>query len=79
MNWLTSCEVYSIVWPPCRDGLTGTDLHGPGCDRDRQQKMIEAEEMLKAEDIAAAIHFALTRPRRAVVQSISVVPRNSQE
>lgn len=60
-------------------GLTGTDLHGPGCDRDRQEKMIEAEEMLKAEDIATAIHFALTRPRRAVVQSISVVPRNSEE
>lgn len=60
-------------------GLTGTDLHGPGCDRDRQQRMIEAEEMLRAEDIAAAIHFALTRPRRATVQSISVVPRNSSE
>lgn len=60
-------------------GLTGTDIHGSDCDRERQQKMIEAEEMLKAEDIAAAIHFALTQPRRAVVQSISVVPRNSEE
>lgn len=60
-------------------GLTGTDIHGSGCDRETQQRMIDADEMLKAEDIAAAIHFALTQPRRAVVQSISVVPRNSQE
>lgn len=60
-------------------GLTGTDIHGMDKDSGEQSKMIAEEKMLKAEDIAAAIHFALTQPRRAVVQSISVVPRNSTE
>jgi len=60
-------------------GLTGTDLHFPGKDSPEQKQWLADEKMLMAEDIAAAIHFALTQPRRVVVQSVSVVPRNNSE
>jgi 3-oxoacyl-[acyl-carrier protein] reductase len=60
-------------------GLTGTDLHFPGKDSPEHKQWIAEEKMLMAEDIAAAIHFALTQPNRAVVQQISVVPRNNSE
>ena len=41
--------------------------------------MINAEKMLRAEDIAVAVHFMLTQPRRAVVQQLSVTQRVSEE
>jgi NADP-dependent 3-hydroxy acid dehydrogenase YdfG len=60
-------------------GLTASDLHFPDKCPPEQRKLVGEDKMLKAEDIAAAIHFALTQPRRAVVQSISVVPLNNAE
>lgn len=60
-------------------GLTASDLHFPDKCPPEQRKLVSEEKMLKAEDIAAAIHFALTQPRRAVVQTVSVVPINSEE
>jgi NAD(P)-dependent dehydrogenase (short-subunit alcohol dehydrogenase family) len=60
-------------------GFTASDLHYPDKCPPEQRKLVSEEKMLKAEDIAAAIQFALTQPRRAVVQSVSVVPINSEE
>ncbi|HVF37733.1 MAG TPA: SDR family NAD(P)-dependent oxidoreductase [Sphingomicrobium sp.] len=60
-------------------GLTGTDIHGMDLTAERPTRMIADDEMLMPEDVAETIRFALTRPRRATIQSISIVPRNSQE
>lgn len=59
-------------------GKTASDLHFPDLCPPEQRLMVSEEKMLKAEDVAAAVHFALSQPRRAVVQSISVVPINTQ-
>ena len=59
-------------------GKTASDLHFPDICPPEQRALVGEQKMLKAEDVAAAIHFALTQPRRSVVQSISVVPINSE-
>jgi 3-oxoacyl-[acyl-carrier protein] reductase len=41
--------------------------------------MINQEKMLRAKDIAVAIHFLLTQPIRTVVQSLIMVPRVEDE
>jgi NADP-dependent 3-hydroxy acid dehydrogenase YdfG len=41
--------------------------------------MINAEQMLRAEDIAVAVHFMLTQPRRAVVQQLAMTTRIPEE
>ena len=41
--------------------------------------MINAEKMLRAEDIAVAVHFMPTQPRRAVVQQLAVTPRVTED
>lgn len=56
-------------------GFTGADFHYPDVPADEQRKLIEAEKMLRAEDIAAAVHFMLTQPRRAVVEQLAMLPR----
>ena len=53
-------------------GLTGADFQYPEIPADKQAEMINQDKMLRAEDIAVAVHFMLTQPRRAVVQQISV-------
>lgn len=60
-------------------GLTGADFHYPDIPADKQREMINAEKMLRAEDIAVAVHFMLTQPRRAVVQQLAVTQRVSDE
>ena len=60
-------------------GLTGSDLQYPGIPAEKQREMINAEKMLRAEDIAVAVHFMLTQPRRAVVQQLAVTQRVSEE
>jgi 3-oxoacyl-[acyl-carrier protein] reductase len=59
-------------------GLTGTDLHGPGCHPEEQRDLIHAQQMLRAEDIAASVHFMLTQPRRTAVSLMRVEPRLKQ-
>lgn len=59
--------------------LTGADFHYPKIPADEQAKKIIAEEMLRAEDIAVAVHFMLTQPRRSVIQEMVVVQRNTDE
>jgi len=56
-------------------GKTGSDMQTPDIPLEKQREMIEAEEMLRAEDIANAVRFMLTQPRRSVVQQITIAPR----
>ena len=56
-------------------GKTGADFQYPDYPPEKQREMIEAETMLRAEDIAVAVHFMLTQPRRAVVNQLSVTQR----
>ena len=60
-------------------GLTGADFQYPQIPAEKQREMINAEKMLRAEDIAVAVHFMLTQPRRAVVQQLAVTQRVSGE
>lgn len=59
----------SLVEP----GTVGSDMQEP--DDDEQKAMIAREEMLRAEDIAEAVAFILTRPHRADVVSLRIEPR----
>jgi NAD(P)-dependent dehydrogenase (short-subunit alcohol dehydrogenase family) len=61
----------SLVEP----GYTGADFHYPSVPPEKQRELIHAEKMLRAEDIAVAVHYLLTQPRRAVVQQLTIVER----
>jgi NADP-dependent 3-hydroxy acid dehydrogenase YdfG len=61
----------SLVEP----GKTGADFQYPDIRAETQREMIRAEAMLRAEDIAVAVQYLLTQPRRAVVQQIAIAPR----
>jgi len=56
-------------------GLTGADMQLPDIPPEKQREMIAEDKMLRAEDIAVAVHFILTQPRRAVVQQVTVTQR----
>ncbi|MCU6455275.1 SDR family oxidoreductase [Sphingomonas sp. A2-49] len=56
-------------------GKTGSDMQLPDIPTEQQCAMIEAETMLRAEDIAAGVRFVLTQPRRSVVQQLTLAPR----
>ncbi|MXO74712.1 SDR family NAD(P)-dependent oxidoreductase [Altererythrobacter aerius] len=58
---------------------TGADFHYPDIPADEQRELINAEEMLRAEDIAVGVHYMLTQPRRAVVQQLVITQRVSDE
>jgi NADP-dependent 3-hydroxy acid dehydrogenase YdfG len=60
-------------------GLTGADFQYPDIPADKQREMINDEKMLRAEDIAVAVHFMLTQPRRAVVMQLAMTERVSDE
>jgi NADP-dependent 3-hydroxy acid dehydrogenase YdfG len=59
--------------------LTGADFQYPDIPADKQREMINAEKMLRAEDIAVGVHFMLTQPRRAVVQQLVMTQRVAEE
>ena len=65
----------SLVEP----GLTQADFHYPDQDAEAQKEKVRKQVMLRSEDIAVAVHFALTQPRRSVVQQMTVVPRVNDE
>jgi NAD(P)-dependent dehydrogenase (short-subunit alcohol dehydrogenase family) len=60
-------------------GLTGSDMQLPDIQPDEQRDRIAEESMLRAEDIAVAVHFVLTQPNRTVIQQITVSPRVMSE
>jgi NADP-dependent 3-hydroxy acid dehydrogenase YdfG len=53
-------------------GAAGTDMQDP--TPETQDGLIDALEMLKAEDIAIAIIYALSQPKRADVVNIKIKP-----
>ena len=59
--------------------LTQSDMHYPDKDAEAQKQMVREDKMLRSEDIAVAVQYALTQPRRAVVQTVVVAPRISEE
>lgn len=60
-------------------GFTGADFQYPQFPPEKQRQLINEEKMLRAEDIAVAVHFMLTQPRRAVVNQLAVTQRVSGE
>ena len=54
-------------------GSVGTDMQE--CSLEEQRAAIARHEMLYAEDVAEAIHFALTRPARCDVLDLRIEPR----
>jgi NADP-dependent 3-hydroxy acid dehydrogenase YdfG len=58
-------------------GTVGSDLDGISADEQRRQ--IRRHEMLRAEDIAVAVHFVLTQPERTLISSMQVLPRMEED
>ncbi|UZK67931.1 SDR family NAD(P)-dependent oxidoreductase [Sphingomonas sp. M1-B02] len=54
---------------------TGADFQYESFTSEAQAEENRQETMLRAEDIAVGVHYALTQPRRAVVQQIVIAPR----
>ncbi|RZI76724.1 MAG: SDR family oxidoreductase [Pseudomonas sp.] len=65
----------SLVEP----GKTGADFQYPDIPAEKQREMINKDEMLRAEDIAVGVHYLLTQPRRAVVQQLTIAPRQQPQ
>lgn len=57
-------------------GKTGSNMQLPDIPVEKQRAAIREESMLRAEDIAVGVHFVLTQPRRAVVQQLTIAPRD---
>ncbi|EMD84211.1 SDR family oxidoreductase [Pacificimonas flava] len=60
-------------------GKTGADFQYSKFSAEEQAEQINKEWMLRAEDIAVAVHFVLTQPRRSVVQQVTVAPRTQED
>lgn len=56
-------------------GFTGADLQYPDFPPEKQRELIHKHQMLRAEDIAASVHFMLTQPRRTAVSLMRVETR----
>lgn len=56
-------------------GFTGADLQYPDYPPEKQRELINKDQMLRAEDIAASVHFMLTQPRRTAVSLMRVETR----
>jgi len=54
---------------------TGADFQYPNFTAEEQAEENRKETMLRAEDIAVAVHYVLTQPRRSVVQQVVIAPR----
>ena len=59
----------SVIQP----GSVDTDMQE--CNADEKREAVARDEMLHAEEIAEAIHFALTRSARADVVTLRIEPR----
>lgn len=65
----------SLVEP----GLTGSDMQYEDYSSEQQRDLIAKDQMLRAEDIAVAVHFVLTQPRRTNVSLVRVESRLKPE
>ncbi len=62
----------SLITP----ALTGSDFQ-PDMDEEEKRGKIRDEAMMRAEDVAVAVHYALTQPRRTVIQEVVLAQRNT--
>ena len=60
-------------------GKTGADMQYEDYSAEEQARMIEKEEMLRAEDIAVGVHYILAQPNRAIVQQLTIAPRQQPQ
>jgi 3-oxoacyl-[acyl-carrier protein] reductase len=58
-------------------GFTGADFQYPEFPAEKQRELIHEHRMLRAEDIAVAVHFMLTQPRRTAVSLMRVESRRN--
>lgn len=56
-------------------GFTGADFQYPDFPPAKQRELISKGKMLRAEDIAVAVHYMLRQPRRCAVSHIRVETR----
>lgn len=56
-------------------GKTGSNMQLPDIQPEEQREMIRAETALRAEDVAVAVHYMLSQPRRTVIQQLVITPR----
>ena len=56
-------------------GFTGADFQYPEFPPEKQRELINKHQMLRAEDIAVAVHFMLAQPRRTAVSLMRVETR----
>lgn len=56
-------------------GFTGADFQYPEFPPEKQRELIGKHQMLRAEDIAAAVHFMVSQPRRTAVSLMRVETR----
>lgn len=56
-------------------GFTGADFQYPDFPPEKQRELIHEHKMLRAEDIAVAVHFMLRQPRRCAVSHMRVETR----
>jgi len=56
-------------------GFTGADFQYPEYPPEEQVRLINEQRMLRAEDIAVAVHFMLSQPRRTAVSLMHVETR----
>ena len=56
-------------------GFTGADLQYPDFPPEKQRELVHKDQMLRAEDIAASVHFMLTQPRRTAISLMRVETR----
>ncbi|HJS12317.1 SDR family oxidoreductase [Sphingopyxis sp.] len=56
-------------------GFTGADFQYPEFPPGKQVELINRHQMLRAEDIAVAVHFMLSQPRRTAVSLMRVETR----
>ena len=60
-------------------GKTGADFQYKEFTAEQQAEAIRKEEMLRAEDIAVGVHYVLTQPNRAIVQQLTIAPREQPQ
>lgn len=56
-------------------GFTGADFQYPEFPPEKQRQLINEDKMLRAKDIAVAVHYMLRQPRRCAVSHIRVETR----
>ena len=71
---------YGINVTSIEPGAVATNLTDTITDEDIKEKMSKMQEMttLESEDIANAIHYALTQPKRVNINDVYIVPSEQQ-